>query len=964
MTSLQRQIATESHRPRRSRGGTALLAGVLALTTVLVSAAVADEQPETSVKQRVFERVFGDAARLDPELVAKVKAMPPGKMLFVDADGDGKNDEAWFIDPNPRHTDKLRPILVRVIDEDGDLDEYGGPDLKNDLYIVSYNATGNVDVVIDYQDVNGDGGLDEMAMFFYIAKRPPSSGGVLRAWWGRDDGNDNMLWYDVDYTYYQNLCQYQCHFSGDETFVAFSLPHDGDRWLASWENPFLFYDLDGDRCSEVTLRIEGRNDKVRAIRYSFDADDDAYGRRPYNYDFSITAYADPNHLLHLPPEVLESTSLRGLPTQPWLKRNAAEQAAIEADVWIRAKLTWDEMNANTEAGVDRDPNERWEGIIAHGSENFKPVGGPSTSPHNKRYEVSLEPIAPMRLYLDETDHRLHLFGAKDGWINVDFDYDGSIDAWYTWVDENGDGRFDRRRLDLDNDGTVDFDWPTQAGTVREVPLDWETIKDLYVPLLDRVLADSQQFIDAAKVALDNPPPDPTERFFLKELDDWYREAGLGPYMRKSPAGARFYVDFVRDRLLLALKNKFGTHDAWNELEKTYASGDYAAAADIVTRALADRPIPSGASFRAFSHRIPVRIDNTGHPRRLDWPIAIPLARIREAAPDFNPNCCAVVAPQRWLDWRAIAHQIDTVEPWTGPELSFLIDLPDDGAHTFYLYYSPEGSCLPDFEARTATAEDWIPPNIGWESLRTAYRMYWGQWDFFGKKTNTLIYPTIGQESYHSETDWGIDALHVGKGPGIGGLTLYLDDEPYLVRNPAGKGDVAFTKRQLVAGPVRAAIEVTAHNVVPSQPDLTVHTHCLIYDEREETEVRVAVTDAEGNVVLAPGLSKLVREDFFALPEQGCVGVWGWQEEAISDIGMGFIVDPGRFVDVVDLPEERQVRCRLEDGRLRFWVIGDWRRGRQHPIAPNVDNWRVEMSELADHLTSAARVEIGEPEEAR
>ncbi len=954
-----------SHRRSRSFGSAVLLTGILALTGLLVNNGVAGEQSLVSIRQELFERVFGDAARLDPEIIARVKELPPGEMLFLDTNGDGKNNEVWFIDPNPRHHARYQPLLVRVIDEDGDLDEYGGPDLKNDLYVVSYNATGKVDAVIDYRDVTGDGGLDEMAIYYFRGGRSAFGENALRVWWGRDDGGDNLLWYDVDYTYYQHLCQYRCHFAGNETFVAFGLPPGGDTWLAAWENPFLFYDLDGDGSSEVTLRIEGRNDKVRAIRYSFDAADDAHGRRPYSYDFSITAYADPDRPLHLPPEVLESTTLRGIPTQPWLRRDVGEQFVIEADAWIRAKLTWDEMNANTEGDVDRDPNERWEGIIALASENFRQIGGPATSAYNKRNELSVEPVAPMRLYLDETNHRLHLLGANEGWLYVDFDLDGTVDARYTWVDENGDGRFDRRRLDLNNDGTIDFDWPMQGEAAREIPLDWETIKDLYVPLLDRVLADSQRFIDAAKVALGNPEPDPAERFFLEELEDWHRQAGLGPYMRKSPAGARFYVDFVRDRLLLALKNEFGTHEVWDELERTYASGDFAAAADIVTRTLTDEPIPSGVSFRDFTHRIPIRIDNSGHPRRLDWPIAIPLERIRESAPDFNPDCCAVVAPQRWLDWRAIAHQVDTVEPWTGPELSFLVDLPDDAAHTFYLYYTPDAVCPPDYEIRTATAEDWVPPNIGWESLRTGYRMYWGQWDFFGKKTETLIYPRIDEVgNYHKELDWGMDALHVGQGPGIGGLVLYLDDVPHLVQNPGGRGNVEFSKRQLVAGPVRAAIEVTARNVVPDQPDLTVHKHCIIYDEREETEVRVTVIDAEGRVVLAPGLTKLVREDFFALPEQGCVGVWGWQEEAISDIGMGLIVDPSLFVDVVDLPDQRRLRCRVEDDRLRFWVIGDWRRGRQHPISPNVDNWRREMSALAAHLTSDAKVEVGRPEEVR
>ena len=251
----------------------------------------------------------------------------------------------------------------------------------------------------------------------------------------------------------------------------------------------------------------------------------------------------------------------------------------------------------------------------------------------------------------------------------------------------------------------------------------------------------------------------------------------------------------------------------------------------------------------------------------------------------------------------------------------------------------------------------MPPNIGWESGRTAYRAYWGQFDFFGKKTERLIYDDIAASSYHAENEWGIDALHVGKTSGLGGLTLYQGDQAFLVQNPAGEGNVKFTKRVLSRGPVRAAVEITAENVVPDRPDLKVRLCCIIYAERQETEIRATVTGADGEVVLAPGLVKLPRETFFAEAENGCYGAWGFQEAAISDIGLGLIVPPSAVVDVVDLPEERRVRCRTSGGKLRYWLIGDWRRGRQYPIAPTVQNWRREMRELAGLLIDDVRVEL-------
>jgi hypothetical protein len=200
-------------------------------------------------KQAMLERVFGEAARLDPKLGAKVKALPPGKRLLLDRDGDGKNDEVWFLDTAARHT--IRPLLVRVIDEDGDLDECNGPDLDSDLYLADWRADGTIDVVIDYQDNDGDNDVDEMGVYYFVGRKKDT----LRCWWGIDQGDDNLLWYDVNWTYYQGRCQYRCYFAGDVWFSAFDLKKGSDRWVSCWENPFVFYDPDGDGCAEVVVRL-------------------------------------------------------------------------------------------------------------------------------------------------------------------------------------------------------------------------------------------------------------------------------------------------------------------------------------------------------------------------------------------------------------------------------------------------------------------------------------------------------------------------------------------------------------------------------------------------------------------------------------------------------------------------------------------------------------------------------------
>jgi len=928
-----------------------------------------------SAKQKLLERVFGDAVKLDPATVAKVKASKPGERLFIDRDGDGKNDEVWYIDTAVRHMPHTRPVLVRVIDEDGDLDKHKGGDLDSDLYVADWKADGTVDVVLDYQDNDGDNDLDEMGCYYWAARYGYIGGPALLVWWGRDDGDDNLLWHDVSCTYSQSRCQYRCHFSGDEQLVEFGIKADLEKWVPIFEDPFLFYDPDKDGCSEVVLRVSGQEEHVESIRYSFDVDDDAYGRRTHDYDFSITALAPGTRWFKkerkglserkVPAAMLETTKLRGIPTGPWLKRDCALKWANESS-WPRAVLTWDEMNANCEGNHKRDPYERWEGVIAHSSQNFPQIGGPPCSALNKRNEVAVKGVKNLRLYYDPTDRRLHLKGATEGWLHVDYNLDGKVDAKTTYVDEDKDGVFDRRQIDLDADGKIEFDWPMAGRGTREFELRLDALRSFYVPALGKVLAESQVFIDAAKAALGTRLSrillTDVDTFWLGKLASWMPKTHLGRRMRKTPAGARLYVDLIRDRLFGTLKQTFKEHAVWGKIESAYARGDYAAATKIIRKELTpDAKVLDPRTFAAFTRRLPITFDNTGRPQRDDWPIAISVKQIKAVAADFNPDNCAVVAPERWVDWREIPHQIDEIDPPVGAELSFIIDVRADTKATYYLYYSPSGKREKTFAKKTSTAEDWVPPNIGWESNRCAYRAYWGQFDFFGKKTEDLIYPTIGKKSYHSEVSWGIDALHVGETCGSGGLTLYEGGKAYRVFNPAGKGDVKFTKKQLVSGPVRAAIEITASNVVPARPDLTVRMCCLIYAERQETEMRVSVRGAGGEVVLASGCNKLPREEAFADLTRGFSGVWGWQEDVIGDVGLGLVVPPERLKDIVELDGERRLRCQSPDAALRYWIIGDWRRGRRFPVAPTISNWKKEMQTLAGLLNREVKVALGSAE---
>lgn len=70
---------------------------------------------------------------------------------------------------------------------------------------------------------------------------------------------------------------------------------------------------------------------------------------------------------------------------------------------------------------------------------------------------------------------------------------------------------------------------------------------------------------------------------------------------------------------------------------------------------------------------------------------------------------------------------------------------------------------------------------GWENSQVGYRFYL-DWrnaiDIWGKKTDTIVLPYVGQdnyEDYHHDSPWGQDILKAGKSLGLGGYGRYLQD---------------------------------------------------------------------------------------------------------------------------------------------------------------------------------------------
>jgi hypothetical protein len=835
------------------------------------------QQKAKSEKERHFEWVFGDRVVLDSILVQKVLNDTPGKRHYVDNDGDGKPEEVWFVDVCSRHNDNRKPLLTRVIDEDGDLKMGGEPDMDSDLYIADWNGDGIVDAVVDYEDLDGDQDVDRMAMFFYDPNYK-----ALRVWWSRDDGDDNLLWYDIDYYYYQNPCQNHTHFGGDESFVSLLIRPGDKYWTPFFENPFYFFDRDGDGVTEEVIRISGENNLVRSIRWSFDMDNDGSTEQPRDFDVSMSAHApgwtveknkDSDFTLRIDDRYCEPLTIRGFETPPVITRHAIVSYFTPVS-WGRVLMTWDENDLNKAWPSTQADLERWEGIIAHPSTDkgfeFPVIGGPDCGPFNKRYEMVLNPKGPNEYYFNPADGRIHIKYSDRTYIKVDYDYDDKPDMLYTWRDTDSDGLMDRIELDVDGDGKTDDAWSLSVADIAPVYWTFKSLNSYHEPVIalepERLYYLNKALEQALAASSKKTGDDPLWQMIENRKRSPHLTENLSQRLINSNESMLYYLRLAADRKIVQLKKQVKNRDFWKTFD-------------------------------------PVR--GTGNTQELTRLVVLQF-QLNTPAEDYTS----------WLT---------------------------------RLRREPETK-------KTAWNNTWLPPNWGWESEKAAFRCYDGHFDLFGKRADTLIFPTIEQgTNYHADQKegWGMDILHVGKTGGCGGLVLYVNGVAWPLRNEKKPDDPIITPRLVEETKERITLEFKVEKAGPKETPYTVYIRPSALAGRYDSPVEVTVEGGDPSHELQIGLTltALPTEDFFVDKSTGIMGLWGFQDPKIGWIGAGVVFQPERYLFMDEQPEEHRVVLKYRKGEtLKYLIRGDWLRGHLFYPSGGAQDWRQKLQTTSFLLT--------------
>jgi hypothetical protein len=848
----------------------------LPILVFIFSSSVACKKPSnetTNNKQKSsFEWVFGKLADFDQDMEKKVLSGEPDKRYYVDKDGDGKPEEVWFIDVSQSHDKKRQPVMVRAIDEDGDLSMGGEPDLDSDLYLADWNADGTIDAAVDYEDLDGDQDVDRMGIYFYDNTRD-----LLRVWWSRDDGDDNLLWSDVDYAYEQDLCQNSSHFGGDESFVSFYIKRGEDHWTSFYEAPFLFFDCDRDGVSEEAIRVLSQGSTVHSIRWSFDADHDGTKENPRDYDVSISAYAQgwtlqdqekSNFGLQYGGAQAEKLIIRGLPAGPVLSRSQARSFLL-VQQWARVLMTWDENDLNVTTNPSRDNvMERWEGVIAapvtEKGYEMPAVGGPDCGPYNKRYEIVIHPNGPDEYYYTQSDHRIHLKGSDKTWLKVDYNYDGQKDMSYEWTDADKDGIMDHLAVDLDGDGGMDDQWELDTSCIRDVKWTFGDLNSAYGP----VISDNPELLfllntnlNLALESIRKGSGIDSVWQFIEQKMNCHLPGKLSLGLLNSDESLIYYMSLSSDRRIAKLKKLYPNRAFWEKFNQARSHGDIKQMTDVLRNTFARRGKDS----------------------------------------DY----------QKWIT---------------------------------HLRATPK-------ENLVAWDNTWLPPNWGWESEKAAFRCYDGHFDLFGKRKDTLIYPTISSgNTYHlDDNGWGMDILHVGKTGGCGGVVLYIDGVAYPLRNEHNPGDPVYTARLFKETSDTVTIEFKVTGVGPQENPYTVYIRPSAIAGRSDSPVEVHISGGKAGQKLKLGLilNVLPEEKFFIDKESGVMGIWGFQSAEIGWIGTGIIFPADRFLYLDERAAEHRAVLSCERGKSIYYNIqGDWLRGHLFNRCPGEKEWEQTLKATA------------------
>ena len=215
---------------------------------------------------------------------------------------------------------------------------------------------------------------------------------------------------------------------------------------------------------------------------------------------------------------------------------------------------------------------------------------------------------------------------------------------------------------------------------------------------------------------------------------------------------------------------------------------------------------------------------------------------------------------------------------------------------------------------------------GWESNKIGYRLYL-DWrnaiDIFGKKTEKMVLPEIGQdgfESYHLAQDWGSDILKVGKGQGLGSLVRFENGEMLRFDKMSSTSvKVNNTKKNSSVD-----INYQGWKTLNDQIDLQVN-FSIFPDERFTKTTFRTSKDITG---LCTGIVK-VKKDTPLLKKTSenqkwsYIATYGNQSMFDDGLGMAVFYENSTVHNLIDGPFDHLINFRPTQQKVTYYFLAAW-----------------------------------------
>lgn len=215
---------------------------------------------------------------------------------------------------------------------------------------------------------------------------------------------------------------------------------------------------------------------------------------------------------------------------------------------------------------------------------------------------------------------------------------------------------------------------------------------------------------------------------------------------------------------------------------------------------------------------------------------------------------------------------------------------------------------------------------GWESNKVAYRLYldWRNCiDIFGKTTESIILPKVGQDgfdSYHQKSEWGMDILKAGKGLGIGSIGRFVNNEVLhfnKVDSTFVKVENETDKSSVIAdyyGWKTAEDKIDLNQVLSIKPDVRYTKHSITPSK-----------EIEG---ICTGIVKHGVNYFAKKSENkkwGYIATYGVQTLAVEpdNLGMAIFYEIETIKEVTEWEYDHLLVFEPTTKEISFYFLGAW-----------------------------------------